>query len=398
MKHRHWALPIHHYAKSIRVTSDPETSWYGRYTEPSGYYDEWFWQLNASSFNVPQNIANADDPSQRAIAQLLSNLSATKVNTLVTAAEMHKTTDHIAKTATRLATAYRCIKKGDFTGLTSSLGLTATTRQRKRFNKRYNKAKSLDAQEHKYSESSLSVQRTQSNVSTFAGETWLEYSYGWKPLLYDVYGHAQALAELVIERQNVIRRVRGRAKTSSKKTKDLLTGALGFTGADHSVHLESEDFRWIEFGVEYKLQNGELNTFSQLGIDNPFEVLWEVVPFSFVADWFLPIGSFLKSLTATTGLTFHRGFKTERRFTDNKCTVTPTATVDRGSGRLSTYSGSKLIQSDQTFSMVRWPILEFPAPQVPDFRNPFGNGADYGLTKALSAVALLQSLFLNRAR
>jgi hypothetical protein len=38
--------------------------------------------------------------------------------------------------------------------------------------------------------------------------------------------------------------------------------------------------------------------------------MWEILPFSFVADWFLPIGPYLESLTAFHGLDFVSGSKT----------------------------------------------------------------------------------------
>lgn len=41
----------------------------------------------------------------------------------------------------------------------------------------------------------------------------------------------------------------------------------------------------------------------KLGLTNPASVAWEVVPFSFVVDWFIPISSYIQSLTAFSGYT-----------------------------------------------------------------------------------------------
>jgi hypothetical protein len=391
---KHMYLTNNPYSKNVVVTSDPRNNWYAKYVEPPTYYDEWYWETNVLKVvGAPQIIAPADDPSQRAIAQLLKKLSDTKVNTLVTAAEMHKTADLIAKTATRLYDAYRAIKRGDFTGLTRSLDLTTPVGERKRFNKRYNKAKSLDAQEHKYSERGVTVVRSKTHVNEFIDKTWLEYSYGWKPLLHDVYGHAQALAETTVERANVVRHVKGRAKTQKSKT------AYSVASPDpHPIKRVSNDTRWVEYGIAYRLQGGTLNTFSQFGIDNPLEVLWEVVPFSFVADWFIPIGDFIKSLTATTGLVFYTGYKSTRQLTDLRTEVAPCGTVKRAAaGAYATYSGATMVQTSQSLFIDRTWLSDFPTPMTPEFRNPFGKGDDYGLNKALSSVALLRSLFLRRA-
>lgn len=41
----------------------------------------------------------------------------------------------------------------------------------------------------------------------------------------------------------------------------------------------------------------------KLGLTNPASIAWELVPFSFVVDWFIPISSYIQSLTAFSGYT-----------------------------------------------------------------------------------------------
>jgi hypothetical protein len=40
----------------------------------------------------------------------------------------------------------------------------------------------------------------------------------------------------------------------------------------------------------------------QLGLLDPATVLWEIIPYSFVVDWFLPIGSYLDNLNQIPNL------------------------------------------------------------------------------------------------
>lgn len=45
-------------------------------------------------------------------------------------------------------------------------------------------------------------------------------------------------------------------------------------------------------------------TAGELGLTNPALVAWELVPYSFVVDWFLPIGDWLQAQTSLLGLSF----------------------------------------------------------------------------------------------
>lgn len=45
-----------------------------------------------------------------------------------------------------------------------------------------------------------------------------------------------------------------------------------------------------------------------LGLLDPLTLAWELIPFSFVVDWFLPVGTYLSQLTALNGLTLMNGF------------------------------------------------------------------------------------------
>lgn len=52
----------------------------------------------------------------------------------------------------------------------------------------------------------------------------------------------------------------------------------------------------------------------KLGLINPTLVAWELVPFSFIVDWFLPIGSYLDSLTTFAGYTVLDKCLSENKF------------------------------------------------------------------------------------
>jgi hypothetical protein len=46
---------------------------------------------------------------------------------------------------------------------------------------------------------------------------------------------------------------------------------------------------------------------------NVWQLAWELIPLSFVVDWFLPVGKYLDSLNATKGITFLDGYEGYKR-------------------------------------------------------------------------------------
>lgn len=363
-------LPINPYSKSVDIRSDPAMEVLLIQDNIPFSVWEWYWDLRNCATIVPgvlDPITLADDPSQRAILKLIEQCNSSRTNTLVSAAEMHKTADMVAKTATRIFEAVKSLKKGDVRGFTKALGLSSNTKKVKRSEKRRPPPDKSNS----------------SHMDDWVANTWLEFSYGWKPLLSDIYDHAKALAELQIERANLVRYAVGSARTELKSSVPI--SVTGFSGRKSQTSK-----RYVRFGVAYKLQNGELNTFVQLGINNPLAVAWEIIPFSFVVDWFLPVGSFLESLGATAGLVFHGGFKASRDVVELETTVNGDGRKNNGGSAYYEYQ-CKGKATRFKMDIVRQRLLDFPSASFPQFKDP-RSGQDYGLKRALSAIALLHGL------
>lgn len=109
---------------------------------------------------------------------------------------------------------------------------------------------------------------------------WLEMQYGWRPLVDQAYEAGKALEAATKPRSL-------RFSASSSKTKDIdMSLSPGF--------YES----WMRCTVRVKIIADlyeELSLARALGLTNPLAVAWEVVPYSFVMDWFLPVGSYLSA-------------------------------------------------------------------------------------------------------
>lgn len=83
------------------------------------------------------------------------------------------------------------------------------------------------------------------------------------------------------------------------------------------------------------VRNKTLMRLEQFGLANPTAVAWELVPFSFVADWFVGIGDYLAAQTALLGLEVLDGGTSQlsvRTYTTRVTGVNPGAWNSRFSG------------------------------------------------------------------
>jgi len=132
---------------------------------------------------------------------------------------------------------------------------------------------------------------------------WLELQYGWKPLMSDVQGACEALDRRERDGQAYYCTAVGKAK-DEKITRTRY-------GVDIYQDVEiKEQFSCI-VKLFYYLQNPLVATFASLGITNPAELIWERVPYSFVVDWFLPVGSWLSSWDADLGWIYKTGIQSK---------------------------------------------------------------------------------------
>jgi hypothetical protein len=59
---------------------------------------------------------------------------------------------------------------------------------------------------------------------------------------------------------------------------------------------------FVRTGGRVGIENLDLALASQLGVVNPASIAWELIPFSFIVDWFLNVGDFLNQFSDFLGL------------------------------------------------------------------------------------------------
>lgn len=115
---------------------------------------------------------------------------------------------------------------------------------------------------------------------------YLAYRYGISPLINDVSG-------LIKE---VTSKIEG-----TYKYKAIGKAMRSYQYED--THVVRNVDILIKHHVTYGVDDDLMSSLNRLGLTNPKGIVWELIPFSFVVDWFLPIGPWLSSLTSLDYLT-----------------------------------------------------------------------------------------------
>lgn len=143
------------------------------------------------------------------------------------------------------------------------------------------------------------------NVAKTLADIWLEYQYAWKPLLSDVHSAVTTLANDPPDRRTTT--VTGTAQERFYE-KVTLSEVSAAPGAALIFDRITRGVQNVFVRLDYVQNvNPMLALFAQSGFTNPLDLAWELLPFSFVVDWFIPIGDFFNCLDATVGWSFRGG-------------------------------------------------------------------------------------------
>jgi len=277
--------------------------------------------------------------------KLLAKIKAQKINLAQAFAERRKTAQLIGDSAIRIASSMVALKRGDILGAAGHLGVSVGKRARKRIARKYVNSP---------------YGRIWDQQKALANG-WLELQYGWKPLLTDIYGAAEQLAYQA-----------GRKDFATVHASHVLTVPLDrvFNLPSYPQYFEKgSQSGTLRYEVSYHLcyvgQNSAGHTMAALGLTNPALLMWELLPFSFVVDWFLTVGNALEVLDAANGIKFMTGSRTIFQSYEGS------ATVVRIGKPPYHYDGAGSINMSGT-KVNRNPISEIPSPALPQFKNPFG--------------------------
>lgn len=130
------------------------------------------------------------------------------------------------------------------------------------------------------------AERAQLYYRKKASSLYLEGIFGWVPLFQDIYNAYTVLSDL----SPPVRPVKVRPTQS-------LSRGIAYTNT-RGVTLTSMG---VQVGGSLRCVNPNLALLERLGLVNPAAIAWDAVPYSFVINWVLPVGGFLKSLSDMVG-------------------------------------------------------------------------------------------------
>lgn len=143
---------------------------------------------------------------------------------------------------------------------------------------------------------------------------WLGYRYGIRPIMGDIKNLLSAVAADLDKGM----RYTSRGKNVILNQKSTQTGT--FMRCPHSVdyprgvlaNTTTQSSRTFRAGVLVEIDRNIDALTAIWGLDSPVEAAWELIPFSFILDWFLNIGDVISAAFLNPGLSPLSSWVTEQ--------------------------------------------------------------------------------------
>lgn len=206
---------------------------------------------------------------------------------------------------------------------------------------------------------------------------WLEAQYGWVPFMLDVRNAVNATMDAVeTPSMRVGKVVAMRSRSRIYYEPEGLIFSLPTYGIATYGRAQVFDRQSARAVWHFAPTGTDLP--GRFGLLNPAEVVWELIPLSFVADWFLPIGDYLSTLDAPFRFAHVGGTIGQRRelVRDWK------KTRDAGATKSSPSSGSAFTSATY---VARTPLYGIPMPSLANLAF----SPKLGVARTVSGIALL---------
>lgn len=283
-------------------------------------------QVPASAFYFPGPYASwSDDLESEAIAKAIAKIKDKKAALGEAIKEARQTAATLEEEGKRLVNALLAVKRGNIRGAIAWLKGDARSVVRR------------------------------------GADLLLQYKYGWKPLMSDIKGSWDLLSEQLNNPALII-------SASAKSRLESI-----HSRSDASVN----GSRQVQCKLYGRVNSDVYRFIDRIGLSDPVTMAWEFIPWSFVVDWFAPVGPALNTLIAPAGVEWLGGCSTLRGECSVSRTIQPRFPL----------IGDPVVDAVKGFSVTRKVYYDWPVAGLYTV-NPFT------LSHGESALALLyQKLF-----
>jgi len=140
--------------------------------------------------------------------------------------------------------------------------------------------------------------KTLKGAVSFVANNYMSYRYGWRPFLSDVKGFTNLskrfdqLSAVDGQTRKVMKVSRSVESSVSRSfVGDLTTEYQCFSGTNAKSYTRTNtNFAYVQSNPSYESMSVANKFAAFYGLSDVASIAWELVPYSFVVDWFLPIG------------------------------------------------------------------------------------------------------------
>jgi len=204
--------------------------------------------------------------------------------------------------------------------------------------------------------------KTTQSVLKATSDSWLEYRYGWKPLLMDVN---TVIQEAHRKRDNLGQRrlvVRSGSSFETSKTGTWTNQPDWLNAKTSGTEVYRRNCRrgvGVLYDVHPHTNSQHLQQVLGVRLRDVPATVWEIVPYSFVVDWFVGVGDWIQAITPNPAVTIRGHWAT----TVNEVRTTRSGSWSEG------YTGS--LGSEEVYNFTYSRVCNQPISVTPVWKiNP----------------------------
>lgn len=212
----------------------------------------------------------------------------------------------IANRAKQLFTVVKSLKRFDVIGAAKALGYSPWEAEKR------HRAWARSGRSGPYTRAGVDIWKPgfresikrRDRARAFSG-LWLEYSFGWAPLVDDVRSAVKILTKGPIPPSSL--KTRGQSSRSYNYQENVTDNLY------HYVRRAKHDVRvFCVIGGTITVTNENLSLASKLGLTSLAAIAYEVVPFSFVLNYFVNVEEYISQYSQYEGVTVSQAWYTTR--------------------------------------------------------------------------------------